>query len=103
MSSNDSLKLSLTVKNNGNKDGNEVVQVYVSDLFASITPDNKRLRAFDKVFIKSGDSKKVSFSIPAKDLSFVNLENKYILESGDFTVHVGGNSKDLTSLNFFVR
>jgi len=103
LSSNDSLKLSLTVKNNGNKDGNEVVQVYVSDLFASITPDNKRLRAFDKVFIKSGDSKKVSFSIPAKDLSFVNLENKYVLESGDFIVHVGGNSKDLTSLNFFVR
>ena len=103
LSSNDSLKLSLTVKNNGNKDGNEVVQVYVSDLFASITPDNKRLRAFDKVFIKSGDSKKVSFSIPAKDLSFVNLENKYVLESGDFIVHVGGNSKDLTSLNFFIR
>ena len=99
----DSLNISLTVYNSGDVDGQEVVQVYISDLFASITPDNKRLRAFDKVFIKSGENKKVSFSIPVKDFSFVNLENKYVLESGDFTVHVGGNSKDLTSLNFFVR
>ena len=48
-------------------------------------------------------SEKEFFSISAKDLSFVSLENKYVLESGDFTVHVGGSSKDLTSLNFFVR
>ena len=99
----DSLNISLTVFNSGDVDGQEVIQIYVSDLFASITPDNKRLRAFDKVFIKSGENKKVSFSIPVKDFSFVNLENKYVLESGDFTAHVGGNSKDLTSLNFFVR
>ena len=84
-------------------DGQEVVQVYVSDLYASITPDNKRLRAFDKIYIKSGESKKVSFSIPVNDFSFVNNKNKSVLESGDFTVHVGGNSKDLSSLNFFVR
>ena len=103
ISADDSLNISLTVYNSGKVDGHEVVQVYVSDLFASITPDNKRLRAFDKVFIKSGENKKVSFSIPVKDFSFVNLENKYVLESGDFTVHVGGNSKDFTSLNFFVR
>ena len=103
LNADDSLNISLTVYNSGGVDGHEVVQVYVSDLFASITPDNKRLRAFDKVFIKSGESKKVSFSISAKDFSFVNLENKYVLESGDFKVHVGGNSKDLTSLNFFVR
>tara|TARA_B100000768_G_scaffold68126_1_gene65502 strand:+ start:478 stop:2889 length:2412 start_codon:yes stop_codon:yes gene_type:complete len=103
LNADDSLNISLTVYNSGGVDGHEVVQVYVSDLFASITPDNKRLRAFDKVFIKSGESKKVSFSISAKDFSFVNLESKYVLESGDFKVHVGGNSKDLTSLNFFVR
>lgn len=103
LNSEDSLNISLTVYNSGDIDGQEVIQVYVSDLFASITPDNKRLRAFDKVFIKSGENKKVSFSIPVKDFSFVNLENKNVLESGDFIVHVGGNSKDLTSLNFFVR
>ena len=99
----DSLNLSLTVYNSGDMDGQEVVQVYVSDLYASITPDNKRLRAFDKIYIKSGESKKVSFSIPVNDFSFVNNENKSVLESGDFTVHVGGNSKNLSSLNFFVR
>tara|TARA_B110000858_G_scaffold56282_1_gene65450 strand:- start:778 stop:3189 length:2412 start_codon:yes stop_codon:yes gene_type:complete len=103
LNADDSLNISLTVYNSGDVDGHEVVQVYVSDLFASITPDNKRLRAFDKVFIKSGESKKVSFSISVNDFSFVDLENKYVLESGDFKVHVGGNSKDLTSLNFFIR
>ena len=103
LNADDSLNISLTVYNSGDVDGHEVVQVYVSDLFASITPDNKRLRAFDKVFIKSGESKKVSFSISVNEFSFVDLENKYVLESGDFKVHVGGNSKDLTSLNFFVR
>ena len=103
LNADDSLNISLTVYNSGDVDGHEVVQVYVSDLFASITPDNKRLRAFDKVFIKSGESKKVSFSISVNDFSFVDLENKYVLESGDFKVYVGGNSKDLTSLNFFIR
>ena len=103
LNADDSLNISLTVYNSGDVDGHEVVQVYVSDLFASISPDNKRLRAFDKVFIKSGESKKVSFSISVNDFSFVDLENKDVLESGDFKVHVGGNSKDLTSLNFFIR
>ena len=103
LNADDSLNIYITVNNSGGEDGLEVVQVYVSDLFASITPDNKRLRAFDKIYIKSGESKKVSFSIPVKNFSFVNKENKYVLESGEFKVHVGGNSQDLTSLDFFVR
>ena len=49
-------------------------------MYASITPDNKRLRAFDKIYIKSGESKKVSFSIPVNDFSFVNNENKSVLK-----------------------
>ena len=57
-------------------DGNEVVQVYTSDLIASITPDNKRLRAFNKVFIESGKTKKVEFKIPVTNLSFYNENNE---------------------------
>ena len=93
----------MTIKNTSDIDGKEVVQVYTSDSHASISPDNKRLRAFRKIFIPLGDSKECNFRIPVSDLSFVNLENKYVVESGEFTIHVGGNSKDLTSLKFFVR
>lgn len=100
---NDSLKISLTVHNTGNVDGSEVVQVYVSDLYASISPDNKRLRAFNKVLIPAKEKKKISFKIPVKDLSFFNAKNDYVLESGDFSLHVGSNSKDLSSLNFHVK
>jgi len=99
----DSLNISLTVYNSGDVDGQEVIQVYVSDLFASITPDNKRLRAFDKVFIEAGKSKDVVFKIPVSDLSFYNDENINVLEKGVFSVHVGANSRDLISSNFHVR
>ena len=103
LNSNDTLNIFLTIKNTSDIDGKEVVQVYTSDSHASISPDNKRLRAFRKIFIPSGKSKECNFRIPVSDLSFVNLENKYVVESGEFTIHVGGNSKDLTSLKFFVR
>jgi len=84
-------------------DGNEVVQVYTSDLYASITPDNKRLRAFSKVFIESGKTKEVAFKIPVTELSFYNENNENVLESGDFKIHIGPNSKDLSSFNFSLK
>ena len=99
----DTLNISVTVENIGSMDGNEVVQVYTSDLFASITPDNKRLRAFNKVFIESGKSKKIEFKIPVSNMSFYNENNENILERGDFKIHVGPNSKDLSSINFYVK
>lgn len=103
LNANDTLSLSVTIENTGSTDGSEVVQVYTSDLFASVSPDNKRLRAFDKVFIEAGKSKDVVFKIPVSDLSFYNDENINVLEKGVFSVHVGANSKDLISSNFHVR
>jgi beta-glucosidase len=87
---NDKLTVSVKVKNTGSVEGKEVVQVFVGDLLASISPDVKRLRAFEKISLKPGEEKVVSFAIPIKDLAFVNYSNKKQLEKGDFEVMVKG-------------
>jgi len=81
--------ISVTVTNTGSRAGKEVVQLYVSDLIASLTPDVKRLRGFDKIELAPGASRTVSFTLPMKQLAFVNTDNKTVLESGAFAVQVG--------------
>ncbi|MEO8819468.1 MAG: fibronectin type III-like domain-contianing protein [Ginsengibacter sp.] len=76
------------MKNTGNKEGKEVAQLLTSELVASITPDVKRLRGFEKVDLKPGESKTITFKLPLKDLAFVNTDNKKILEAGDFKIEV---------------
>ncbi len=83
------IDVTVTVTNSGDRAGKEVVQVYVSDLVASITPSVKRLRAFDKVALESGSSETLSFSISKEDLSFVGIENEWTFEPGEFKVMVG--------------
>jgi beta-glucosidase len=73
--------INVTVKNTGNREGKEVVQLFVSDLIASLTPDVKRLRGFEKVDLKPGESKTVTFKLPLKDLAFINTDNKRTLEA----------------------
>ncbi len=90
--------ISITVKNTGNKEGKEVAQLFTSQLVASITPDVKRLRGFEKMDLKPGESKTVTFTLPLKDLAFVNNDNKKILEAGDFKIQI----ENLTS-NFSVN
>ena len=85
----DVAEISVTVTNTGSRDGKEVVQLYVSDLIASLTPDLKRLRGFEKVSLKPGESKAVHFQLPLKDLAFVGTDLKKHLEAGDFKVQVG--------------
>jgi len=80
--------VNVTVKNTGNKEGKEVVQLYTSDLVASITPDVKRLRRFEKVNLKPEESKTITFTLPLKELAFINNDNKKILEAGDFKIQV---------------
>jgi beta-glucosidase len=84
--------VSVTVTNNGSRQGKEVVQCYVSDLVASLTPDVKRLRAFEKVDLKPGESKKLTLAIPVNDLAFVGLDNKKHLEAGTFKLQVANES-----------
>ena len=78
----------MDVTNTGSVPGKEVVQLYISDLFASIAPPNKRLRAFEKLSLESGETKTVELAIEAKDLAFVGIENNWILEPGSFTAKI---------------
>ena len=89
----DSVKVNVKITNAGSREGKEVVQLYIRDEFASITPSNKRLRGFSKVNLKAGESAVVSFVIHPKDLAFVNAKNEWITEEGDFTVMIGQLSK----------
>jgi beta-glucosidase len=89
----DAATISVTVTNKGSRPGKEVVQLFISDVFASaVTPDVKRLRGFEKVMLNAGESKTIEFKIPLKDLAFVNTNNKRILEKGDFKVMIEGQS-----------
>ena len=90
MGMDDEMTISVTVKNNGERDGKEVVQLFISDKIASITPPVKRLRGFEKTMLKKGESKDISFSIKASNLAFVGSDNKWITEPGEFEVNIGG-------------
>lgn len=86
---NDVLTVTVDVKNTGNCVGKESVLLYTSDLIASMVPDNKRLRAFDKVELQPGETRTVTFSLPAKSMAFVGFDGKWTLEEGDFVVKIG--------------
>jgi len=92
---NQTLTATVTLTNTGSKDGKEVVQLYIRDLVGSITRPVKELKGFQKIFLKAGESKTVSFNITTNDLKFYNSDLKYDWESGDFVIMVGGNSKDV--------
>ncbi|MES1221677.1 MAG: fibronectin type III-like domain-contianing protein, partial [Bacteroidota bacterium] len=92
---NQKLTATVTLTNNGTKDGKEVVQLYIRDLVGSITRPVKELKGFQKVFLKAGESKEVTFTITTNDLKFYNGDLKYDWEAGDFVIMVGGNSRDV--------
>ena len=89
-SSGDVLKVSVDVTNTGLRAGKEAVLLYSSDLVASLIPDVKRLRGFEKVALAPGETKTVQFSLPADDLAFVGADGKWRLEEGDFRLSCGG-------------
>ncbi len=84
----DVIRVSVEVKNTGKVVGKESVLLFSSDLMASMVPDGRRLRAFDKVALQPGESKTVTFDLKANDLAFVGWDGKWILEEGDFTLMV---------------
>ena len=87
--SGDSIQISIDVKNTGNVAGKESVLLFSSDLVASVTPDVRRLRAFDKVMLNPGETKTVKLKLAANDLAFVNELGKWTLEAGDFRLQAG--------------
>lgn len=85
----DELRFSVDVTNTGERPGKEVVMLFSSDLVASLTPENRRLRAFSKVELQPGETKKVELSIKGSDLAFVGADGKWILEQGEFRMQAG--------------
>jgi beta-glucosidase len=100
MSVDGSITVSVTVKNTGNRDGAEVVQLYLRDMVGSITRPVKELKGFQKVMLKAGETKEVSFSITNESLKFYNANLDFVSESGDFKVFVGNSSSNLKEANF---
>ena len=86
----DVIKVSVDVKNTGSSAGKEAVLLYSSDLVASLIPDVKRLRGFEKIALEAGETKTVTFNLPAKELAFVGADGKWRLEKGDFRLACGG-------------
>ncbi len=101
MDANGSIKIQVTVKNTGNYDGEEVVQLYIRDLVGSVTRPVKELKGFKKVFIPKGQSVHVEFTISPDDLRFYNQQMQFVFEPGKFQVWVGANSQDDRLNNYF--
>ncbi|HEU4766864.1 MAG TPA: glycoside hydrolase family 3 N-terminal domain-containing protein [Pyrinomonadaceae bacterium] len=96
ISGNEELTASVTVKNTGARAGKEAVLVYVSDLVATISPPNKRLRRFAKVNLQPGQSRTLTFTLRREDLSFIGPDNKPVAEPGEFDVTIGGLTQRFT-------
>src|SRR6478672_616436 len=94
---NQTLTASVAVTNSGSRDGKEVVQLYIRDVAGSITRPVKELKGFQKISLKAGETKTVTFNITTSDLKFYNSNLKYDWESGDFVIMIGGNSRDVKS------
>jgi beta-glucosidase len=92
---NQTVQASVTVKNTGNYDGAEVVQLYIRDMVGSITRPVKELKGFQKVMLKKGESKKITFDITPENLKFYNGDLKYDWEPGEFDIMIGTNSEDV--------
>lgn len=103
ISNSEILKISIDVKNTGKIIGKEVVQVYLKDLVATVSPDSKKLVRFSKISLKQRETKTVNFSINSNDLASIGINNKWIIEEGEFEVQVGGNSKELLKKIFYYK
>ena len=91
----DIIKVSVDVKNTGKVAGKESVLLFSSDLIASMVPDGRRLRAFDKIELQPGETKTVTFNLNADDLAFVSYDGKWVLEEGDFKLMIADQSADI--------
>jgi len=96
----DTLKASVTVRNTGKRDGETVVQLYLHDVAASMARPIKELKNFEKVFLKAGERKEVTFNLTEEDLKFYNTQLQYAAEAGDFDVQIGLDSQDVKQARF---
>ena len=103
MGQDGSVTAMVTVTNTGKYDGAEVVQLYIRDLVGSITRPVKELKGFDKIFLKAGESKTVSFKITPELLRFYDYELNYVAEPGDFDIMIGGNSQSVKTTHLSLK
>ncbi|MCH2033493.1 MAG: beta-glucosidase BglX [Tenacibaculum sp.] len=99
----DDLTVSVKVTNTGEYNGKEVVQLYIRDLFGSITRPVKELKGFELTEIKKGESKTIEFTLSNKELGFFNAGGEFVVEPGDFEVFVGGNSSETLKETFVLK
>lgn len=100
MDANGNITASIVVRNTGNYDADEVVQLYIRDVVGSITRPVKELKGFKRIHLKKGESQVVEFTITPEMLKFYDYDLNYVCEPGDFDVMIGPNSKDVTKLGF---
>lgn len=100
MDANGNITASIVVKNTGNYDADEVVQLYIRDVVGSITRPVKELKGFKRIHLKKGESQVVEFTITPEMLKFYDYDLNYVCEPGGFDVMIGPNSKDVTKLGF---
>ena len=98
MKKNESVRVSVTVKNTSGRDGKHAVELYISDVYASLSPAAKRLKKFTKIFLKAGQERVVHFDLHSKDLEFVDASLRRIVEPGDFKLQIGGLEKEMKFL-----
>lgn len=103
LSQNGTLTATVTLTNTGKYDGTEVVQLYIRDVVGSITRPTKELKGFQRVNLKAGESKQISFTITPELLKFYNYDNKFVNEAGNFDVMIGGNSRDVQTKSFELK
>jgi beta-glucosidase len=94
--SNDSIEVTFNIKNTGNVDGKEVIQLYVSNPTSSVEKAAQELKGFKKIFVKSGTSEKVTIQLPLKELAYYNIEKKeWIVETGTYNLKIGNSSRNI--------
>ena len=96
----ETLEIAVTVQNNGSYDGEEVVQLYLRDVVGSTTRPVQELKGFQKVLLKRGERKTITFRLTPNDLKFYNNDLNFVAEPGDFQVMVGSNSRDVQMADF---
>lgn len=97
------LTATVTVTNTGDYDGEEVVQLYIRDLVGSIARPVKQLKGFQKLMLKKGESREISFTLSVEDLKFYNSQLKWVSEPGAFKIFIGGNSRDVKEAGFELK
>ncbi len=103
LTGSEELKISVEIKNTGNRKGKEVVEVYLKDLVATLSPDSKKLVRFEKIELSPGETKSVNFVLNSKDLANIGIQNKWIIEEGEFELMIGMEPNDSLKRTFYFK